>query len=157
MGGDEEMIQELLKIAIVNIPFKTLEMLQQANEESVLLLEIFKKLKKYEQKDQNKQTNLEYDLRLIVIIDNRLYIKKNGEDSIAVFSNNLFSNLNSKKQYLLFIEVEHERVVSKKLKAEVLNLLKSMKRKIKYLSAKSIDLKSDKIILHEIIQAKLGV
>lgn len=151
------MIQELLKVAIVNIPFKTLEMLQQANEESVLLLEIFKKLKKYEQKDQNKQTNLEYDLRLIVIIDNRLYIKKNGENSIAVFSNNLFSNLNSKKQYLLFIEVEYECAVSKKLKAEVLNLLKSMKRRINYLSVKSIDLKTDKIILHEIIQAKLGV
>lgn len=72
-----EILENLLKAPykqLPMVPFKTLNMIQEANGDKLIFLELFKFLRNNETFQRANEDQV--DLRLIVIIEGRAYIKK---------------------------------------------------------------------------------
>ena len=140
--------------AIAAISFKTLEMLEAANQEPVLLLKIFELMKATEHADQEGSS---YDLRAVVLVDHHLYVKKFGADSVAVFPNRLFLTLDPTKHYIIFLKTPVASTDEDTLRVAILRLLKNMQRQIYFVAYDLETLSSTEFVIVEIIQSKLGV
>nr|OTP50532.1 hypothetical protein A5881_001956 [Enterococcus termitis] len=81
---DEALFFDFLKgpqDQLPTVPFKTLDMIQEANKERLVFLELFNFL---EEVKMSSSYIGEMDLRLIVVIKGIAYIKKNTEDSLHI-------------------------------------------------------------------------
>lgn len=131
---------------VTSISFETLEMLQQANNETLLLLKIFQYLKKYEVVETHSAP------AVILVINNHLYVKSFQEDKLEVYPNNFFINLNHEKQYILFPNIESNL---ESFQSGIIEILKSMGRRFYIVSASKISNKKN-ILIEKAIQAELG-
>jgi hypothetical protein len=131
---------------VASIPFEILEMLQQANDETLPLLEIFQYLKKYEVAETPLSP------AVILVINNYLYVKKFQEDKFDIFLNNFFINLNQEKQYILFLKIEYNREV---LQSGIIKILESLGRHFQIISASKI-INRKNVLIEKVIQTELG-
>ncbi|KPG72015.1 hypothetical protein [Enterococcus sp. RIT-PI-f] len=116
-----------LNSKLTSIPFSSFEMVEKANGEPVVMLEIFKLLKCHP-KSKNDDLHI-YNTEIIMIVNNQLFIKQNGKDQVDVFVNDIFNHLEEDSHFLLFIDNGSLIDNTSFLKDQVRNLLLSMDRK----------------------------
>ncbi|EUJ30432.1 Uncharacterised protein [Listeria grayi] len=138
------MRRSILGKEVATISFTTLEMLEEANQAVVPILEIFELLKQYAPKNSMKK-NL--DFRIVLLIDGCLYIKRINEDSIVVFQNDLLVEFNKDKQYLFLLEGGLEQ--------SLLQLMLHIKRSFHVVEFHSISLQAWNVTM--ILQVELGI
>ncbi|MEI5990245.1 hypothetical protein A5881_001738 [Enterococcus termitis] len=97
------------------VPFKTLDMIQEANKERLVFLELFNFL---EEVKMSSSYIGEMDLRLIVVIKGIAYIKKNTEDSLHIIRIRNNHQLKKNAHYIILlrnIEEEQEDDLAEKI------------------------------------------
>ncbi|MBO0473851.1 hypothetical protein IGL98_000191 [Enterococcus sp. DIV0840] len=111
----------MLKIEVSNfvaeIPYKTLEMIQQANGEEIIFFAIFKLLDKI--KSELKKNNY----RVVFLIKGEAYYKDIAEGNVFVYKNEQDEDLDASKHYILVLKKDNENRNSK--------ILARIKRKLK--------------------------
>lgn len=138
------MRRSILGKEVATISFTTLEMLEEANQAVVPILEIFELLKQYAPKNSMKK---KLDFRIVLLIDGCLYIKRINEDSIVVFQNDLLVEFNKDKQYLFLLEGGLEQ--------SLLQLMLHIKRSFHVVEFHSISLQAWNVTM--ILQVELGI
>lgn len=138
------MRRSILGKEVATISFATLEMLEEANQAVVPILEIFELLKQYAPKNSMKK---KLDFRIVLLIDGCLYIKRINEDSIVVFQNDLLVEFNKDKQYLFLLEGGLEQ--------SLLQLMLHIKRSFHVVEFHSISLQAWNVTM--ILQVELGI
>ncbi|WP_207695987.1 hypothetical protein DOK67_0001153 [Enterococcus sp. DIV0212c] len=89
------------------VPFKTLDMIQEANKEKLVFLELFNFL---EEVKMPSSYIGEMDLRLIVVIKGMAYIKKTTEDSLHIIRIRSNKQLKKNAHYIILLRnVEEEQ------------------------------------------------
>lgn len=138
------MRRSILGKEVATISFTTLEMLEEANQAVVPILEIFELLKQYAPKNSMQK---KLDFRIVLLIDGCLYIKRINEDSIVVFQNDLLVEFNKDKQYLFLLEGGLEQ--------SLLQLMLHIKRSFHVVEFHSISLQAWNVTM--ILQVDLGI
>lgn len=138
------MRRSILGKEVATISFATLEMLEEANQAVVPILEIFELLKQYAPKNSMQK---KFDFRIVLLIDGCLYIKRINEDSIVVFQNDLLVEFNKDKQYLFLLEGGLEQ--------SLLQLMLHIKRSFHVVEFHSISLQAWNVTM--ILQVELGI
>jgi hypothetical protein len=135
---------------VAKIPYKTLEMIQQANGEEIIFLTIFKLLDKI--KSELRKNNY----RVVFLIEGEIYYKDIAEGNILVYNIGQVEDLDASNHYIF---------VLKKNENGNLNISARIKRKLKQYNCgfdeitvrnSTIDLFGEAFIIEVMLATDLG-
>lgn len=116
------------KNPLSEIPYRTLEMIEEANGEEVLLLALFKGL------DSVKSNSLDVALwQMVIAVKNKLYVKDEDHDIIFVYDTTTLKNSNDNQGYI-FLFKDKVYCSSNQLLEEIKKILVLFKRDFKEVS-----------------------
>lgn len=136
---------------VTEIPYKTLEMIQQANGEQIVFFEVFKLLDKI--KSELKKNNY----RVIFLIEGEIFYKDVVEGNVLVYNNEQVEDFDASKHYIFILK---NYIENRNLK-----ILARIKRKLKKHNCgfdeitvrnSKIDLFGERFIIDAVLVTYLG-
>ncbi|WP_348921505.1 hypothetical protein [Enterococcus rotai] len=136
---------------VAKIPYKTLEMIQQANREEIIFFAMFKLL------DKIKSELKKDDYRVVFLIDGEIYYKDITEDTILIYNSEQVEALDESNHYI-FVLKKYSENRNLKISARIKRKLLQYNCKVDELAGRDskIELFGKAFIIEVVLVTNLG-